>query len=85
MDDGESPTDPEAGRWVLCRRHSPVTFGAANDGYSGGHGIFPRVTITDWCGEWVQCGINTGDGTQRTYLQHDRELFDEYEREIIEP
>jgi hypothetical protein len=80
-DDGESPADKSDGEWILCRRHAPVVFGEAKDGYSGGNGVFPRVAPIDWCGEWVQDCINTGQRDQDNYIARQRALFEEQQGE----
>lgn len=67
-DDGHSPADKADGEWLLCRRRPPLVFSAADDGYDGGEGIFPRVDAIEWCGEWVQCCVNTGEPRQRNFL-----------------
>ena len=75
-DDAESHADPAEGRWLLCRRRPPVTFGAALDGYGGGPGVFPRVAAQDWCGEWVLSVTNTDAREQTTYLAWGRLVMD---------
>jgi hypothetical protein len=51
-DDGDPPANEAYGKWLLCRRHPPVVFGAGGDGFTGGPGVFPRVDREGWCGEW---------------------------------
>ena len=69
-----SPADRSDGDWLLCRRRPPVVFRSADDGYIGGPGVFPRVERTDWCGEWVECSINTGRMQQATFLSNEWEI-----------
>lgn len=76
-DDGYSPARRADGDWLLCRRRAPVVYADAGDGYRGGDGIFPRVARDDWCGEWVQCCINTSQPKQRDYLTAELGLFHE--------
>jgi hypothetical protein len=66
--EGPAPADGNDGKWLLCCRYPPVVFRAADDGYTGGAGVFPRVDRDDWCGEWVECAINTGRLKQTTFL-----------------
>lgn len=74
-DDGESPSDPADGRWWLCRRRAPIVYAAADDGFAGGNGIFPRVSPDDWCGEWIQSCLNTGEPKQEDFLANELRLF----------
>jgi hypothetical protein len=76
-DDGPSPVNKEDGEWMLCRRRAPIASTAANDGYVGGDGIFPRVEPDDWCGEWVQNCFNTHQPKQMNFLEADLHLFHE--------
>jgi hypothetical protein len=55
-----------------------VVFRSADDGYAGGPGVFPRVYPTDWCGEWVECSINTGRLNQATFLSNEWEVAKDY-------
>jgi hypothetical protein len=73
-DEGEAPFDTKDGMWLLCRRRPPVVFRSADDGYAGGPGVFPRVHRDDWCGEWVECGVNTGRLKQATFLSNEWEM-----------
>lgn len=77
-DEGEAPEDRSVGVWLLCRRRPPVVFRSADDGYSGGPGVFPRVKRDDWCGEWVECSIETGRLRQATFLSNKWEIAKDY-------
>lgn len=80
--DGFSPINKtgDGGLWLLCRRRAPVVYSAADDGYSGGDGIFPRVDPRDWCGEWVQNCINTNQPKQRDFLTAELHTFHDSRR-----
>jgi len=79
-DAGASPADKNDGEWMLCRRRAPIVSTPANDGYSGGDGIFPRVERDDWCGEWVQNCTNTRQPKQIDFLAAELHLFHKYHR-----
>lgn len=42
---------------LACRRHAPLRDGG-KDSYENdyGRGVFPRVSRTDWCGDWRKIG-----------------------------
>ena len=75
--ESESPADESQGGWLLCVRRAPAVLREATDGWPGGPGVFPRVDRTGFCGEWVQCCINTHERNQTDFLVNQLMAFDE--------